>query len=82
MEFQTTDHFVFIRIIDAGNGIPEGIKEKIFTPFFTTKSQQKAVGLGLSVSRSILMDHKGDLFLDPYAQHTAFVVKLPISFRA
>lgn len=82
MEFQTTDHFVFIRIIDAGNGVPDGIKEKIFTPFFTTKSQQKSVGLGLSVSRSILLDHKGDLFLDPYAQHTAFVVKLPISFRA
>lgn len=82
IEFQATEQFVFIRIIDGGLGIPDNIKDKIFTPFFSTKTQQKSVGLGLSVSRSILMDHKGDLFLDPYSKNTAFVVKLPISFRA
>lgn len=50
-----------IVIEDNGCGIPREIKEKIFTPFFTTKSH--GTGLGLSISRSIIEDHEGSSFL-------------------
>lgn len=36
---------VEIRIRDNGTGIPEGVKEKIFNPFFTTKPSAKVAGL-------------------------------------
>ena len=51
---------VEIVIEDNGCGIPLEIKEKIFTPFFTTKTH--GTGLGLSISRSIIEDHKGSSF--------------------
>ena len=52
---------VEIVIEDNGCGIPLEIKEKIFTPFFTTKSH--GTGLGLSISRSIIEDHSGSSFI-------------------
>jgi len=39
-----------IRIRDNGNGIPADVREKIFTPFFTTKPTGQGTGLGLSIS--------------------------------
>ena len=49
-----------ITISDEGRGIPESVKEKIFTPFFTTK--KKGTGLGLSVTKRIIEDHPGCSF--------------------
>ncbi len=51
---------VQIAISDEGAGIPESVKEKIFTPFFTTKKQ--GTGLGLSITKRILDDHPGCSF--------------------
>jgi len=64
-------------IIDEGGGIPEDIRNKIFTPFFTTKS--KGRGLGLIIAREIIEKHKGRLSF--YSQNnigTVFTVLLPI----
>ncbi len=49
-----------ITISDEGPGIPKSVKEKIFTPFFTTKKQ--GTGLGLSITKRILEDHPGCSF--------------------
>lgn len=48
--------FARIAITDQGPGIPEGIRERIFEPFFSTKhgQPQTGMGLGLSVTRSLL----------------------------
>jgi len=51
---------VQITISDEGFGIPKSVKEKIFTPFFTTKKQ--GTGLGLSITKRILDDHPGCSF--------------------
>jgi nitrogen fixation/metabolism regulation signal transduction histidine kinase len=48
-----------VRVIDNGKGISEEVAEKIFIPFFTTKSQGS--GIGLSLSRQIMRLHKGTL---------------------
>jgi signal transduction histidine kinase len=48
-----------VKVIDNGKGISEEVAEKIFIPFFTTKSQGS--GIGLSLSRQIMRLHRGTL---------------------
>jgi len=48
-----------VQVIDNGSGIAEGIAEQIFVPFFTTR--RDGSGIGLSVSRQIMMAHGGQL---------------------
>jgi signal transduction histidine kinase len=50
---------VEIRIRDNGTGIPNGVKEKIFNPFFTTKPSGEGTGLGLSMSHDIIVKQHG-----------------------
>jgi GAF domain-containing protein len=50
---------VEIRIRDNGTGIPPEVKEKIFNPFFTTKSAGEGTGLGLSISHDIIVKQYG-----------------------
>src|SRR5262249_59450067 len=53
---------VEIRFRDNGPGVPAELREKIFTPFFTTKPAGAGTGLGLSISYDIVVRlHKGRL---------------------
>ena len=52
---------VEVRIGDNGTGISQENLDKIFNPFFTTKSTDKGTGLGLSLSHDIICKHGGDL---------------------
>ncbi|HAA26815.1 MAG TPA: hypothetical protein DCE56_02930, partial [Cyanobacteria bacterium UBA8553] len=45
---------VEIRISDNGLGMPKEVQQKIFNPFFTTKSVGQGTGLGLSISYQIV----------------------------
>jgi len=68
------------------NGMPDGIKEKIFQPFFTTKPTGQGTGLGLSLSYDIVKSHGGSLEVEseegeglPAGQSgSTFVIQLPI----
>lgn len=51
--------WVDIRVRDSGPGLPSEVEEHLFEPFFTTKAQ--GMGLGLSICKSILSAHGGDL---------------------
>jgi PAS domain S-box-containing protein len=55
--------YVRVSIEDEGKGIPEDLLEKIFDPYFSTKeiATQKGVGLGLSLSHSIVKKHGGHI---------------------
>jgi len=53
-----------LRIADTGKGIPSQLRERIFDPFFTTKDQAGRVGLGLSVSHSIVEAHRGKILVE------------------
>ncbi len=50
---------IAIRVRDSGPGIPAAQMERIFTPFFTTRSE--GVGMGLFVARRVMRAHSGDL---------------------
>jgi two-component system, LuxR family, sensor kinase FixL len=56
---------VQISVVDTGHGIPAGVEETIFESYYTTKPQ--GLGLGLSLSRSILIAHGGRLWAENLA---------------
>lgn len=66
-----------IKIIDSGKGIKNEMREKIFTPFFTSKDIGKGTGLGLSISLSIMQKLSGNLELDTSYENTCFKVTIP-----
>jgi signal transduction histidine kinase len=66
-------------VLDTGPGIPPDALPRIFDPFFTTKPAGEGSGLGLSVSRSIIRDHRGRLRAENRAGGGAgFIVELPL----
>jgi signal transduction histidine kinase len=70
---------VEIRIRDNGTGIPKDVKEKMFSPFFTTKPAGEGTGLGLSMSHDIVVKQHGgriDVETEPGA-FTEFIITLP-----
>lgn len=75
--------FVEILFSDTGSGIPEEIKNKIFLPFFTTKSVGKGTGLGLPIVRNILDQHKGYIRLDSKTdQGTTIIIGIPVAKKS
>ncbi len=71
----------WVSVADDGNGIPGELDEQVFEPFFTTRRGEGAVGLGLSLARSVVRDHGGDLFLahdaEPDLPGARLVIQLP-----
>ena len=71
------DAQVLIAVEDSGAGIDPDTAEKIFEPFFTTKPH--GIGVGLSISRSIIESHQGRLWAGPRpGGGTVFQFTLPI----
>ncbi|MEK6693535.1 MAG: PAS domain S-box protein [Nitrospirota bacterium] len=69
---------VFIKITDTGPGIPSEIKEKIYDPFFTTKSEKGGTGLGLSIAQRIINNHNGNIDVtSETGKGTTFRIILP-----
>jgi PAS domain S-box-containing protein len=52
---------VEVRVIDEGVGIPSEVMNRLSEPFFSTKLDSGGLGLGLSISSSIVLEHKGSL---------------------
>ncbi len=73
------DSWVAVEIEDNGPGIPEEIQTKIFDPFFTTKPPREGTGLGLNISRNIIVQkHQGHIAVSSKPGRTSFTVLLPI----
>ncbi len=78
IESRLNGNMVETTIKDDGIGIPEHHIEKIFSPFFTTKSY--GTGLGLSVCKNIIEDHEGSSFTlkSEEGEGTTFTVSMPL----
>jgi signal transduction histidine kinase len=73
---------VLVEIGDDGPGIPPESRDRIFEPFFTTKGVGDGTGLGLDISRRIVVGHHGgDLRVESRPGETRFQVRLPITSR-
>ncbi len=72
--------YINITIRDFGSGIQDEIKEKIFTPFFTTK--KKGTGIGLPLSQKIIHSHDGIIDMaSREGKGTEFRIKIPLDGR-
>jgi two-component system sensor histidine kinase HydH len=68
-------HLVF-RVWDRGEGVPEGDRERIFEPFYTTRT--RGTGLGLAVARRIVTLHGGRIDVtDREGKGAIFEVRVP-----
>jgi C4-dicarboxylate-specific signal transduction histidine kinase len=69
---------VLVAVLDSGIGINSETAEKLFSAFFTTKPS--GMGMGLSISRSIIRAHGGKLWVSPNPDHgAAFQFTVPIN---
>ncbi len=75
---QPEQGFVEIRVSDTGPGLAEDVKDKLFKPFFTTKRRGQGTGLGLSVSRTIIESHRGQIRAEGEpGKGATFIIRLP-----
>jgi signal transduction histidine kinase len=76
------DPWVVVEIEDDGPGIPEENLSRIFDPFFTTKGPGEGTGLGLNISRNLVVQkHQGQVSVISRPGKTCFSVRLPINFN-
>jgi signal transduction histidine kinase len=75
--------WVVVEIGDSGPGLTEEARHHAFEPFFTTKPVGKGTGLGLDISRRIVVDrHGGEITVDSAPGDTVLRVRLPEVHRA
>jgi signal transduction histidine kinase len=70
---------VVVEIGDTGPGMPKEVQARAFEPFYTTKDVGKGTGLGLDISRRIIVDrHGGDITIESRPDGTVLRVRLPL----
>ena len=69
---------VLIEVQNSGPGIDPDEIDRIFDPFVTTK--QEGLGMGLSISRSIVESHGGRIWAVPSSQGALFAISLPLDY--
>jgi C4-dicarboxylate-specific signal transduction histidine kinase len=72
------DNAIEFRVTDSGQGIPDDVQAKLFTPFFSTKVNGQGGGIGLNVSRRIISAHQGSIDLNKENKNTQFVFTIPL----
>jgi signal transduction histidine kinase len=73
-------HYMVLEVSDTGVGMTKTVMEKIFDPYFTTKSKEEGTGLGLSVVQGIIKSYGGNIsvYSEP-GRGTTFRIYLPSS---
>jgi signal transduction histidine kinase len=76
---RVNENGVVVEIGDTGPGMPKEVQARAFEPFYTTKGVGKGTGLGLDISRRIIVDrHGGEITIEPRPDETVLRVRLPL----
>jgi thioredoxin reductase (NADPH) len=74
---------VVVEVRDNGPGIPPAVQGRLFEPFYTTKPQGSGTGLGLYISRNIVVERgQGQIRFTSAPGETCFQVRLPVRLKA
>ncbi len=80
LETRIDDECIVVNITDSGHGMPSDVQARAFEPFFTTKDVGKGTGLGLDISRRIIVErHGGEISFDSIPGETTAHVRLLIA---
>jgi nitrogen-specific signal transduction histidine kinase len=66
---------VLVTVADNGPGIPIEFRDKVFSPFCTSKP--RGMGLGLPIAKRTVIDHNGSIDIDTAPEGTQVVISLP-----
>jgi signal transduction histidine kinase len=66
---------VLVSVADTGSGLPLESREKVFQPFFSTKSN--GTGLGLTLAKNIIEAHGGAIWFENREEGAMFCVEIP-----
>lgn len=70
------EHMIVISVADNGTGIPEELREKMFSPNFTTKTS--GMGLGLAIVKNIVENFRGRIWFETVTgEGTTFYLEIP-----
>jgi signal transduction histidine kinase len=70
---------VVVEVEDSGPGMSAETAKHVFEPFYTTKPVGQGTGLGLDISRRIIMDHHhGEISVESVPGRTVMRVRLPV----
>ena len=73
-----SDQSVMFSVVDRGHGVPQGIRDRLFDSFYTTKTD--GMGMGLNICRSIIESHHGRLWFEDNPEGgCTFRFTLPLS---
>ncbi len=76
--YRKDDEHIAIEVSDDGQGMPTYLHDQVFEPFFTTKDSNP--GLGLTIAKSIVMEHKGTItFISKAGIGTNVKICLPVN---
>ncbi|MFP4054028.1 MAG: sensor histidine kinase, partial [Phycisphaerae bacterium] len=76
---QAARPMAMLTVSDTGKGIDKDLLDRVFEPFYTTKSSQGGTGLGLSIVRSIVRAHGGRVQIESTpGEGTTFRIRLPL----
>lgn len=71
-------NWIEMSVRDNGTGIPQGILDRLFDPFFTSKPADRGTGLGLSISYGIIKDHGGHIEVNSVLnKFSEIIIRIP-----
>ena len=73
------EDYAYIAVSDTGCGIPEKDLPNIFRRSYTTRSDKGGQGLGLAITRTIVLEHAGQIdVISTEGEGTTFTIRLPV----
>jgi len=78
IRLENRDNLLRLTASDNGGGISPEIMEKIFDPYFSTKHDKQGTGIGLYMSKTIIVEHmSGNITAENYADGARFIITVP-----